>query len=221
MWHRWRTRTKEISAIAPDPALQLKGLLKMTKRTLESHRELQFRVSLVRSGLQVDTTPSDTNVEQFAYHLLAEFEQLALTEKRLGDRSDPQKPKPQEAEKPKVLKLKKLEEETKYSPRREDSREEKPKCKFYTWANKVADVEKLAAGRMIKRVSDDDVGTVEALSTWLQLALSERTRWCISSETQDPEGRGGGLIIYKLKNKRRWRANWRPVHEGTVVASQH
>jgi hypothetical protein len=37
-------------------------------------------------------------------------------------------------------------------------------------------VEKLAAGRMIKRVSDDDVGTVEALSTWLQLALSERTR---------------------------------------------
>ena len=54
----------------------------MTKRTLESHRELQFRVSIVRSGLQVDTTPNEVNVEQFAYHLLAEFEQLALTEKR-------------------------------------------------------------------------------------------------------------------------------------------
>ena len=32
-------------------------------------------------------------------------------------------------------------------------------------------MEKLATGRMIKRMSDDDVGTVEALSTWLQLAL--------------------------------------------------
>ena len=217
MWHRWTTRTKEMSAIAPDLALQLKGLLKMTKRTLESHRELQVRVSLVRSGFQVDTTPSDTNVEQFAYHLLAEFEQLALTEKRPGNRSDPQKPKPQEAEKPKVLKFKNW---------RSYCREERILGKrnlnaSSTWANKVADVEKLATGRMIKRVSDDDVGTVEALSTWLQLALSERTRWCISSETQDPEGRGGGFIIYKLKNKRRWRVNWRPVHEGTVVASQH
>ena len=130
-WLRWRTRTKEIGAIAPDTALQFKGLLKMTKRTLESHRELQFKVSLVRSGLQVDTTPSEVNVEQFAYHLLAEFEQLALTEKRSGTPSDPQKPKPQEAEKPKVAKLKKLEEETKSPTRRMDFREEKPKCKFY------------------------------------------------------------------------------------------
>jgi hypothetical protein len=117
-WLRWRTRTKEIGA-------------KMTKRTLESHRELQFKVSLVRLGLQVDTTPSEVNVEQFAYHLLAEFEQRALTEKRSGTPSDPQKPKPQEAEKPKVAKLKKLEEETKSPTRRMDFREEKPKCKFY------------------------------------------------------------------------------------------
>jgi hypothetical protein len=129
---RWlRTRTTEIGAIAPDPALQLRGLLKMTKRILESHRELQFRVSLVRLGLQVDIISSEINAEQFAYYLLAEFEQLALTEKYLGTRRDPQKPKPQEAEKPKVSKLKKLEEETKSLPRRKDSREEKLKSKFY------------------------------------------------------------------------------------------
>ena len=128
-WLRWRTRTKEIGAIAPDPALQLKGLLKMTKKTLEQHRELQFRVSLVRSGLGVDTTPNDTNVEQLAYHLLAEYEQLALTEKRPGARSDPNKLKPAEAEKPKVAKLKKLEEEKgEGSPGR---KEERGKCKFY------------------------------------------------------------------------------------------
>ncbi|CAL1146617.1 unnamed protein product [Cladocopium goreaui] len=82
-WLRWRNRAKEIGAVPPDPALQLKGLLKMSKKQLESQRELQFRVSLVRSGLGVDTTPNDTNVEQFAY-LLAEFEQLALTEKKPG-----------------------------------------------------------------------------------------------------------------------------------------
>ena len=64
------TGAKDIGAIAPDPSLQLRGLLKMSKKTLEAHRELQFRVSLVRSGLQVDTVPNDTNVEQFAYHLL-------------------------------------------------------------------------------------------------------------------------------------------------------
>jgi hypothetical protein len=55
---------------------------------------------------------------------------LPLQEKCPGNRSDPQNPKPQEAEKPKVSKLKKLEEETKSPPRREDSREEKIKCKF-------------------------------------------------------------------------------------------
>ena len=71
----------------------------------------------------MDTTPSEVNVEQFAYHLLAEFEQLALTEKCPGTRSDPQKPKPQEAEKPKVSKFKKLEEETK-SPTRGFQRRE-------------------------------------------------------------------------------------------------
>ena len=66
-WLRSRTRIKEIGAIAPDPALQLKGVLRMTRKTLDLNRELQFRVSLVRSGLGVDTTLNETNVEQFAY----------------------------------------------------------------------------------------------------------------------------------------------------------
>ena len=69
--------------MAPDPSLQLKGLLKMTKKILDGNRELQFRVSLVyKAGLGIDTTPTDATVEQFATHLLAEIEQLALAEKR-------------------------------------------------------------------------------------------------------------------------------------------
>ena len=83
-WMRWRSRTQEIGAIAPDPALLLKGLNKMTKRLLEVHKELQFRVSLARSTLGVDTTPTETNVGQLATHLLAEFEQASLTEKKVG-----------------------------------------------------------------------------------------------------------------------------------------
>lgn len=59
----------------------------------------------------MDITPSEINAEQFACHLPAELEQLTLTKKRLGIRNDPQKPKFQEAEKPKVSKLMKLEEE--------------------------------------------------------------------------------------------------------------
>ena len=34
-WLRWRARAREIGAVAPDPALQLKGLLRMTKRVLD------------------------------------------------------------------------------------------------------------------------------------------------------------------------------------------
>ena len=49
---------------------------------MEPNRELQFRVSLVRSSLGVDTTPSDLNITQFANHLLAELEQASLSEKR-------------------------------------------------------------------------------------------------------------------------------------------
>ena len=43
-WLRWRNQAKKIGAVPPDPALQLKGLLKMTRKLLESQRDLQFRV---------------------------------------------------------------------------------------------------------------------------------------------------------------------------------
>lgn len=70
-WLRWRRRARVVGAVEPDPAILLKGLNRMTKRILENH--LQLRVSLVRSNLAVDTTQT----------LLAELEQLAVTEKRV------------------------------------------------------------------------------------------------------------------------------------------
>ena len=100
-WLRWKTRTIEIGAVVPDAALLLKGLNKMTRRVLESHEELQFRIQLARSSLGVDTTPTEATVSRFATHLLAELDQVALTEKRItggAPRGDGPKLKSMEAE---------------------------------------------------------------------------------------------------------------------------
>ena len=125
-WMRWRNRAREIGAVAPDPALQLRGLLRMTRKIVEGQRELQFRVSLLRSGLQVDTTPTEMTVHQLACHLQAEFDQLVLTEKKVHQKD----PKP---EQPK-LKAAEVEREDKGKGKgRERSEEERGKvrCRFY------------------------------------------------------------------------------------------
>ena len=79
----------------------------------------------------MDTTPNGVNVEQFAFHLLAEYEQLSVSEKRPGVRSDQPKATPTEPEKAKASKMKKLEEGSP-SQKREEPRAEKGRCKFYS-----------------------------------------------------------------------------------------
>ena len=49
---------------------------------LESNRELQFRVSLARHALGIDTVPTLDSVTKFAMHLLSECEQPSQTEKK-------------------------------------------------------------------------------------------------------------------------------------------
>ena len=127
-WMRWRKRTEEVGAISPDPTILLKGLNRMTKKLLEGHRELQFRVSLIRSTLLVDTAPSKENIEQLAHHILSEVDQLAHTEK---------KPQSSSAAKGDPMKLKSLEveggEKGKTKPREGQGEEPRPKsrCKFF------------------------------------------------------------------------------------------
>ena len=122
-WLRWKLRSQEIGAVTPDPALLLKGLSKLTRRVLESNKELQFRVSLARNSLGVDTRPTDTTVSQFATHLLAEIEQVALSEKRAT------------AAMPKgEVKIKYLDADKNKPKTKERSTEEdkpKPKCRFF------------------------------------------------------------------------------------------
>ena len=123
-WMRWKQRTLEVGATMPDPALQMKGLNKLMKKILESHKDLQFRVSLARNTLGVDVMPSTLSVGQFATHLLAEVEQLAMSDKRsLGG-----------ASKVDATKLKSMEVEAGEKGKgkgRDRPEEEKSKCRFF------------------------------------------------------------------------------------------
>ena len=129
-WSRWRRRAGELGVMEPDPFLLLKGLNRIIKRPLETNKGLNFRVSLARSTLQVDATPTSSSVTSFALHLLAEFEQIA--------HQDSGGKKKTEIEKAKELKMKRFEEEGqkgygKGKDKRGDKEKEKevPKCRFF------------------------------------------------------------------------------------------
>ena len=81
-WGRWRTRATDLGVQGPDPFLLLKGLNRLTRKSLEQHRDLSFRISLARSTLQVDSTPTSRTITSFALHLIAEFSARAPTTRR-------------------------------------------------------------------------------------------------------------------------------------------
>ena len=125
-WMRWRRRASDLKICEPDPFILLKGLNRIIRKPLESHRDLSFRISLARSTLQVDATPTSSSITSFALHLLDEFEQVVHQESAQTGKKKP------EAEKVKTLKAKKVEEDGGRSPaRKERGEDEKPKCKFY------------------------------------------------------------------------------------------
>lgn len=77
---RWLCLASDIG-LNPDSTILLKGINKsivnkLSRKVLQQQPELQFRCSLVRSTLQLDTIPTKETVRTFAEHLLAELEQL-------------------------------------------------------------------------------------------------------------------------------------------------
>ena len=104
-WMRWRRRAMELQVSEPDPFLLLKGLGRIVRKPLEANRELNFRVSLARSMLQVDSTPTRDTVGKFATHLLAEIEQIAHLDssKKSTSKDTPRTAQPE-------VKMKKIEE---------------------------------------------------------------------------------------------------------------
>ena len=127
-WTRWRHRASDLGVQEPDPFLLLKGLNRLTKKPLEQHRDLSFRISLARSTLQVDSTPTSRSVTSFALHLIAEFEQVVYHETNNNKKASPT---PKEI---KSLKAKKLEEEGEKAERRareEAGEKDQLPCRFY------------------------------------------------------------------------------------------
>ena len=60
----------------------VRGLNKMMKKVLDGNRELNFRISLAKTTLMVESVPREETVQQLAEHLIAEVEQIAHTEAR-------------------------------------------------------------------------------------------------------------------------------------------
>ena len=75
-WIRWRRRASDVGVSVPDPTVLMRGLTRLTKRVMNAHPELAFRVSLARNTLLVDSIPNHKTVSQLADHILAEFEQV-------------------------------------------------------------------------------------------------------------------------------------------------
>ena len=139
-WSRWRRRALDLGVSEPDPFLLLKGLNRIVKRPLENNRDLSFRISLARSTLQVDATPTATSITQFSLHLQAELEQVAHLEGSGGRKKEVvREDRQRDGEKIKGAKVKRYAEEEEKpwraepkdrdGPRSPDR--EKPKCKFY------------------------------------------------------------------------------------------
>ena len=124
-WSRWRRRAADIGVCEPDPYLLLKGLNRIIKRPLELNKDLSFRISLARSTLQVDATPTAKSITEFALHLQAELEQVVHLENGRASTSTAYKREPtdreklKEAEKVKEVRLKRLTEEE-WRKQRED-----------------------------------------------------------------------------------------------------
>ena len=87
-WLRWRRRAEEIGVSLPDPSVLNRGLQRLTKKVLENNKDLNFKISLARSTLQVDTVPNYSTIGTYCEHLLSELEQLVHTEKKVARATD-------------------------------------------------------------------------------------------------------------------------------------
>ena len=86
---------------------------------------MSFRINLARSTLQVDSTPTSTSVASFALRLIAEFKQV------VHQKSHQRSEKEGRPRKAKSCKVEEDIEEERTPTKKEDTKEEKGKCRFY------------------------------------------------------------------------------------------
>lgn len=128
-WVRWKRRAMDIHVSEPDPFILLKGLGRIVRKSLEANKELNFRVSLARSMLKVDSAPTKHTVDQFATHLLAELEQIAHLD---GSKRGGQKEAGKGAVDPKIKKFEKEGGDSKGGGKKGEGREKGSQpCRFF------------------------------------------------------------------------------------------
>ena len=81
-WIRWKRRACEMGVSIPDASILMRGLSRLMKKLLTLHPDLNFRLSLVRNSLLVDTVPTLDSVNKYSEHLLAELEQMGHPAKK-------------------------------------------------------------------------------------------------------------------------------------------
>ena len=73
-WSRWLRRSEDLGLAKPDPTILARGLTSIVQQVLEGNYEANFRTSLIRNSLRIDTVPTNTSIQDYLHHLLAEME---------------------------------------------------------------------------------------------------------------------------------------------------
>ena len=76
-WSRWSRRSEDLGLTRPDPTILARGLTSIVQPVLERDYEANFRTSLIRNSLKIDTAPTNESVADYLHHLLAEMEGLS------------------------------------------------------------------------------------------------------------------------------------------------
>ena len=75
-WFRWLQRAQDLQLSLPDPSVQIRALSSITRKLAEKNSDLQFKISLAKTELRVESRPTQDTALRFFQHLLAEVEQL-------------------------------------------------------------------------------------------------------------------------------------------------
>ena len=77
-WARWLRRATDVGLQCPDASILLRGLDNITRKPLQDHGEVQFRMIMMRYTLEVDAKPTYKAVVDLHHAMLSEFEQVAF-----------------------------------------------------------------------------------------------------------------------------------------------
>ena len=117
-WSRHVVRATSMGVTIPDPSILMKGLDSLSHNLLGRYPQVNFRMSVVRTRLAIDHSPTEANVKEYAEALQSEFSMLAISA-----------PEDQSQKPPRVAKLT-GEEDPKGKGKGKDKKKGKP-CGFW------------------------------------------------------------------------------------------